>query len=129
MRNFAKIGFLAVVAATAAACQAVSGSNAQETDYQSACTIETLSTSGATVLTGIARGVQGETGLYRLTLKGGDGRNSTSTSQGGAFAIGSSGEAKTGTIRLASSGVYDADLQISYAGKTHSCSKRIGNNI
>lgn len=129
MRNLAKIGVLAAIAATGAACQAVSGTNAQETDFQSACAIETLSTSGATVLTGIARGLEGETGQYRLMLKGGDGRNRTSTSQGGAFSIGAAGEARTGTVRLSSSGVYDADLQISLSGKTYSCSKRIGNTI
>jgi len=129
MHNFAKLGLLAVVAAAGAACQAESSTFARETGFQTACTIETRSSAGALTLTGVARGYEGQTGQYRLTLKGGDGRNSTSTSQGGAFQIGPGGEAHTGTVRLFNTGVYDADLEISLAGKTHSCSKRIGNSI
>ncbi|MCK7615826.1 curli-like amyloid fiber formation chaperone CsgH [Roseibium sediminicola] len=129
MRNFAKLGLLAVVAAVGAACQAESSTIAKETGYQTGCTIETRSSAGALMLTGIAKGTEGETGQYRLTLRGGDGRNSTNTSQGGAFQIGPGGEAQTGTVRLFNTGVYDADLEISLAGKTHSCSKRIGNSI
>jgi len=126
MTTIAKLGLLAAVVSVGAACQPVTASNAFETRAQGACAIETVSSSGGVTLTGLARGTSGETGQYRLTIKGGDGRNTTSTSQGGAFAIGADGAAKTGTVRLPKSGVYDVDLQLSLGGERHVCSERIG---
>lgn len=129
MRTFSKLGLLAAVVTASVACQPVSGTNAQATSFQTACSIESKPLSGARELIGIARGVEGETGHYRFTIKGGDGQNSTSTSQGGAFTVAANGEARTGTVRLPGNGVYDANLEVSIGGRTQSCSRQLGTRI
>lgn len=129
MPSFAKIGLLTTLLAAGAAYQATSDTNAHETQHDIACLIEASTSAGTTTLTGIVRGAPGESGQYRLSISGGDGRSSTRTSQGGAFSIAPNGEAQTGVVRLSSGGVYEADMQISKGGETHTCSTRIGDRI
>jgi curli production assembly/transport CsgH protein len=129
MSTFTKLGLAALITGLGAAYYPVSETAAHEPNSANTCAISTASSAGSISLIGIAKGKPGETGQYRLAVNGGSSGGTTSTSQGGAFDIGSNGEAQTGHVRLTNGGIYNVRLQIEIGGETYKCSKRVGDHI
>lgn len=129
MSMLTKFGLAVLITGLGAAYLPASQSKAHEPLSGSTCAISTVASSGSISLAGVAKGTPGTSGQYRMTVAGGSAGGSTSTSQGGAFQIGSDGEAQTGIVSVPRNGIYNIRLQVELDGETYKCSKRVGANI
>lgn len=81
---------------------------------------------GSVELTALAHAAKATRGEYDFRVSG----RGTDIRQGGPFVTGPDGTAELGLVTLRTGGsAYTADLQIEIAGKTISCSRRIGGGI
>ncbi|WP_298818571.1 curli-like amyloid fiber formation chaperone CsgH [uncultured Roseibium sp.] len=127
--NLKALSLAVLIAGIGGVHYATDASQAYENANRTACGIDTETGGNSVMLTGIATGLPGETGQYRLTIRGGGSGGTTSTSQGGAFEIGPDGRAETGRVMLGNDGVYDARFQYQIGSETFDCETRIGDRI
>jgi hypothetical protein len=90
------------------------------------CELDVSRRGGSIELTALANAEKATRGEYAFRVSG----RGTDIRQGGPFAVASGGTVQLGTVTLGTGGSgYDADLTLVVAGKTISCSDRVGGGI
>ncbi len=94
------------------------------------CEIKEIASGRTITLQGVVHTDTATDGSYTFRVTGGGGSGNTNIRQGGAFQARPGTPALLGQVMLGASGaIYDAQLQVTVAGKTIKCAETVGGNI